>query len=150
MADAGGSTGEGTTAERDVRRIRTRQIQESQTHQARASRASGEGEAGQASVELVAMVPAMLLAGLLLFQLVATGYTVTLVDGAAEAGALALASGNQAAPAVRDALPGWARDRVDVAAGRNRVDVAVAPPSPLRAIADRLQVSSSAAIGRVP
>jgi len=40
-------------------------------------------EAGQATVELVAALPALLLAGLLALQLLATGYALTLADGAA-------------------------------------------------------------------
>ena len=44
---------------------------------------------GQASVELLAGLPALLLAGLIGFQLLAAGYALTLADGAAEAGALA-------------------------------------------------------------
>ena len=53
-------------------------------------------ECGQATVELLAAVPVLLLAGLLAMQLLATGYALTLADGAAEAGALALASGRPA------------------------------------------------------
>src|SRR5258705_7782428 len=68
-------------------------------------------ETGQASVELVAGLPALLLTGLVALQLLATGYAVTLADGAAEAGALALAAGRPAAAAAREALPGWARGR---------------------------------------
>src|SRR5439155_4113397 len=71
---------------------------------------------GQASLEFLAAIPALFLAGLVALQLLATGYTLTLADGAAEAGAMALAAGKPAGPAVRDALPGWAR-------GRSRVDV---------------------------
>ena len=52
---------------------------------------------GQASVELVAALPALLLAALVALQLLAAGYAMTLADGAAEAGALALASGDSAA-----------------------------------------------------
>ena len=82
---------------------------------------------GQASVELVAALPALLLAAFLALQLLAAGYAMTLADGAAEAGALALASGRSAADAARGALPGWARDDVDgVGAGRPG-DGAVAP-----------------------
>ena len=54
-------------------------------------------ERGQATVELVAALPALLLAGLVALQLLAAGYAMTLADGAAEAGALALASGGSAA-----------------------------------------------------
>lgn len=81
---------------------------------------------GQATVELVA------------------GYAMTLADGAAEAGALALASGGSAADATRDALPGWARDEVAVTVAGGTVTVRLRPPSPLPAIADRLVVTSEA------
>lgn len=103
-------------------------------------------ECGQASVELVAGLPALLLAGLVSLQLLAVGHALTLADGAAEAGALALASGRPAAVAARDALPAWADDEVDVSVRGGRVEVTVVPPAPLRALADRLAVSSSAAV----
>jgi hypothetical protein len=99
---------------------------------------------GQASVELVAALPALLLAALLALQLLAAGYALTLADGAAEAGALALASGGSAAGAARDALPGWAEDDVSVSVRGGRVVVRLRPPSPLAAVAERLEVSSSA------
>ena len=72
-----------------------------------------DSERGQATVELVAALPALLLAGYVAFQLLAAGYALTLADGAAEAGALALASGRPASRAARDALPGWAADDVE-------------------------------------
>jgi hypothetical protein len=100
---------------------------------------------GQASVELVAGLPALLLAALIALQLLVAGYALTLADGAAEAGALALASGRPAAPAVRDALPGWAEDDVDINVNGGEVTVRVHPPSPLPALADRLAIASSAA-----
>lgn len=103
-------------------------------------------ERGQASVELVAALPALLLAGLVALQLLAVGYALTLADGAAEAGALALAAGRPAKAAARDALPGWAEDEVEVSVRGGRVEVTVAPPAPLRALAERLAVTSSAAV----
>jgi hypothetical protein len=103
------------------------------------------GEQGQSTVELVAALPALLLAGLLALQLLVTGYTLTLADGAAEAGALALASGRPAVAAARDALPGWAEDRVEVEVSGGRVTVRLPPPSPLPALAGRLAVTSTAA-----
>lgn len=103
-------------------------------------------EEGQSTVELVAALPALLLAALLALQLLATGYALTLADGAAEAGALALAAGQPATVAARDALPGWAEDEVAVSVRGGRVTVRLRPPSPLPAIADRLTVSSSAAV----
>jgi hypothetical protein len=102
-------------------------------------------EQGQATVELIAAVPALLLAGLMALQILAAGYSLTLADGAAEAGALALAAGEPAAMAARDALPGWTEDDLEVSVRGRRVTVRLRPPSPLGAIADRLTVSSSAA-----
>jgi hypothetical protein len=101
-------------------------------------------ESGQASIELVAALPVLLLAALVSLQLLAAGYALTLADGAAEAGALALASGGSAAEAARAALPGWARDDVTVDVDGGRVSVRLRPPSPFATIADRLEVTSTA------
>jgi hypothetical protein len=101
-------------------------------------------ERGQASIELVAALPALLLAALVALQLLAAGYALTLADGAAEAGALALAAGSSPASAARDALPGWAEEEVEVAVEGGRVTVRLPPPSPLPALAGLLEVSSSA------
>ncbi len=101
-------------------------------------------ERGQATVELVAALPALLLAALVALQLLAAGYAMTLADGAAEAGALALASGGSAAEAVRQALPGWAEDDVSVEVAGGTVSVRLRPPSPIHAVAAHLTVSSSA------
>jgi hypothetical protein len=102
------------------------------------------GERGQATVELVAAVPALLLAALLSLQLLAAGYALTLADGAAEAGALALAEGGSAADAARAALPGWAKDDISVEVEGERVSVRLRPPSPFGAVADHLAVTSTA------
>ncbi len=101
-------------------------------------------EAGQATVELVAAIPALLLAGLLALQLLAVGYSLTLADGAAEAGALALAAGRPARSAVSEALPGWAGEESEVSVRGGEVTVRLTPPSPFPALAERLTVISSA------
>jgi len=101
-------------------------------------------ERGQATVELVAALPALLLAALVALQLLAVGYATTLADGAAEAGALASASGGSAADAAKAALPGWAEDDVSVSVEGGKVSVRLRPPSPIPALAKRLTVSSSA------
>lgn len=101
-------------------------------------------ERGQATVELVAALPALLLAAAVALQLLVAGYAMTLADGAAEAGALALASGGSAAEAARGAVPGWAKDDVAVSVEGGTVSVRLRPPSPISALADRLAVSSSA------
>ena len=103
-------------------------------------------QAGQSTVELVAALPALFLAGLLALQLLATGYALTLADGAAEAGALALAAGRPAAAAARAAVPDWAEDEVEVSVRGGNVTVRLRPPSPLPALADRLAVTSHAAV----
>jgi hypothetical protein len=102
-------------------------------------------ERGQATVELVAALPALLLAALVALQLLAAGYAMTLADGAAEAGALALASGGSAADAARAALPGWAEDDVAVRVEGGTVSVRLRPPSPIPALSERLVVDASAA-----
>jgi hypothetical protein len=89
-------------------------------------------------------MPALLLAALVALQLLAAGYALTLADGAAEAGALALASGGSVAEAARRALPGWAQDDVVVTVEGGTVSVRLLPPSPFRPVANRLAVSSSA------
>lgn len=101
------------------------------------------GEEGQATVELLTGIPALVLSGMVALQLLATGYSVTLADGAAEAGAMALAAGKPAAPAVREALPGWARGRSHVDVDGGHLTVRLEPPSPLATIGRRLEVSSS-------
>jgi hypothetical protein len=107
-----------------------------------------DGERGQASLEVVAGIPALALAGLVALQLLVTGYSLTLADGAAEAGAMALAAGRPATPAVRGAVPGWAQDGMDVVVRGGRLTVRLRPPSPLAGLARRLEVSSSAWVRR--
>jgi hypothetical protein len=99
---------------------------------------------GQASVELLAALPALALAAVLAVQLLLVGYSLTIADGAAEAGALAGAAGRNAKGAATEALPGWARGRSRVSADDGRVEVEVRPPAPLSALADALTVSSEA------
>lgn len=98
----------------------------------------------QASVEAVGGIVVLLLAGLLCFQLLAAGYTATVVDGAAEAGAVALVRGRSVDGAVRRALPGWARSRVSVLRLGETVRVRVRPPSLFDSISEGLAASSTA------
>jgi hypothetical protein len=100
-------------------------------------------ERGQATVELIAALPAIFLAGLIALQLGVIGYSATLADGAAEAGALALAAGRPAKDAAREALPGWA-EGAEVTVEGAKVTVKLRPPSPLGFLADRLAIASSA------
>lgn len=100
-------------------------------------------ERGQATVELIAAVPLLLIAGAIALQLLLTGYALTLADGAAEAGALALAAGRPAKSAAEGSLPSWAGARAEIAVRGGEVTVRLVPPSLLAAVADRLAVTSS-------
>jgi hypothetical protein len=104
-------------------------------------------ERGQASVELVAATPALLVLALAVFQLLAVGYSAVLAGNAAEAGALALAGGADAGAAARSVVPGWSRARMTVAVNGGDVRVAMKPPSPLAIVGRQLEVQAAAAIG---
>lgn len=102
------------------------------------------GQLGQAQLELVAAVPVVLLVAALVLQLFAAGYSQSLADGAAEAGAIAVARGTDAEAAVLAALPGWAERRIEVEAEGGRVEVSMRAPALIPPLARRLEVSSSA------
>jgi len=95
-------------------------------------------------VETVAAIPLLLLAGAIVLQLLATGYALTLADGAAEAGALALAGGRPAKQATLDSLPDWAKGRATVAVEGGGVKVRLRPPTLVPGLADPLAVYSAA------
>lgn len=99
---------------------------------------------GQASIELLAGVPLLVLGAMVTIQFALAAYTLHLTDGAAEAGALAVAGGTDPEEAVRAALPGWAEDRVDIDAADGLVRVSVQPPAPLPAVAEALEMDSEA------
>jgi hypothetical protein len=101
---------------------------------------------GQATVETVALVPVLLAVGLGLMQLLAVGYASVLAGGAAEAGALALAGGRDPRAAAMEALPGWSEAGAKIAVEGGRVEIHLRPPSPLHALAERLEVTSAAAV----
>jgi hypothetical protein len=105
-------------------------------------------ERGQASIELIAAVPLLVAVAVACLQLLATGYALTLADGAVEAGATALAAGRPPEPAARAALPGWAADRVEVDREGGQITVRLRPPSPLDALGRALEVSSTAWVRR--
>ena len=101
---------------------------------------------GQASVEVLGALPAILVAGLVVFQLLALGYSKVLAGNAAEAAALAIAGGGEPRDAARAAVPGWSRAhmRVDVSGGHVRVRMR--PPSPLRVVAQALEIEAAAEV----
>lgn len=103
-----------------------------------------ERQRGQAALELIAAIPVLLAVGALLIQLLAIGHAQSLADGAAEAGAIAVAAGLPAEPAVRSALPGWAGRRVDIEVDRGEVEVRLRPPSILPRAGDSIGITSRA------
>lgn len=101
-------------------------------------------ERGQATVEVVGALPALVLVGLVLFQLLAVGYAKTLAGTAAEAGALALASGRDPEAAARAAVPGWSRARMRVAESGGTVRVRMRPPAAIDRVERVLEVGARA------
>ena len=106
------------------------------------------GERGQASVELIGALPAMVVLALVLFQLLALGYSSVLAGNAAEAGALWLAAGKDARAGARHGVPGWSRARMRVSVRGGTVRVTMRPLSPLRRVSRRLEVAASATVVR--
>jgi hypothetical protein len=105
-----------------------------------------KSERGQALVELIAGLPILLTVGAVLLQLLATGYATVLAGSAAEAGALAAARGAGVREAVKAALPGWSEARARVEVRDGAVRVVLRPPSPLAAVARRLEVQRDATV----
>ena len=100
-------------------------------------------ERGQATVELLAAIPLLLIAGAIALQLLLAGYALTLADGAAEAGALALAAGRPAKSAAEGSLPAWAEDKAEVAVRGGEVTVRLAPPSLLAVVGEHLVMTGN-------
>jgi hypothetical protein len=97
------------------------------------------GQRGQSSVELLALLPALVLLGLLGWQLAVAGYAWTLAGGAARAGARAAVVGAPPSAAALAALPGRHAEgaRVGVLGdGRVRVRVRVPRVLPLVPLPD--------------
>ena len=106
-------------------------------------------ERGQASIELVAALPFVLLVGALVWQLALAGQTAWLTANAARAGARADAVGRDPGAAVRSALPRSLERGLEVerrAEGGVRVSVRV--PLLLRAWKAPVRVSAVSSLGR--
>lgn len=109
--------------------------------------ASARSARGQATVELVAMIPLLAAVAVAVLQLLAAGAARELAGHAAEAGAVAIAEGQDPRAAVRDSLPGWSRDGLDLAVDGSRVRVRLRPPSPLADLGDLLASTARADAG---
>jgi Flp pilus assembly protein TadG len=110
----------------------------------------GAGSArGQASVEVVALLPLLLVVGAAMFAVLAAGAGRELAHHAAEAGAVALAEGADARAAARAAVPGWSRRGLSVDVRGTRVEVRLRPPAPVLGLGDVLTTRSVADAGSV-
>jgi pilus assembly protein CpaE len=105
------------------------------------------GEGGQATIELVALLPALAAVAMAILQLLAAGATAEYAGHAAEAGALALLQERDPVQAVRDSLPSWSRRRVTVRVLGRRVRVRLRPPALVPVMSDVLASSAEARAG---
>jgi hypothetical protein len=101
---------------------------------------------GQASIEFLGGAVAVLLLGLIGFQVLAVGYAAVMADHAAEAAALALANGADPAEAAAGAVPGWPRRALRIRRQDGRVELTLLAPSPLRFLRGRLAIRSEAVV----
>lgn len=101
-------------------------------------------EVGQAQIEFVGSLPLLIAVGAIVLQLLAVGWSQSLADGAAEAGAIAVVDGREPREAARAAVPGWAEKRVEVDREGGRVEVRLRPPALVPGLGRRLEVASSA------
>ena len=105
-------------------------------------------ERGQASVELVAIVPFVLLVGAVLWQLAIAGHAAWLGANAARVAARARAIGGDEERAARSALPAYLQRGLEVDRHRSgAVRVAVRVPV-LLGLRDPVRIASTASLGR--
>ena len=118
---------------------------------ARSRRPRLRSEGGQASVELVAVLPVVLLIGAVVWQLAITGHATWMSAHAARAAARAETVGRDGRLAARSALPAALERgmRVDRRAS-GRVTVKVKVPLLLHRWRTPASVSASAALGPSP
>src|SRR3954451_20436380 len=107
-------------------------------------------ERGQAAVEFVAVVPFVLLAALVAWQLALVGHVAWSAAGAARSGARAAVVGRDAGSAARSALPRSLRAATRVSGGPAGAPVRVSVPIPLVIYSWRTpwRVSAAASLGR--
>jgi hypothetical protein len=105
-------------------------------------------ERGQASIELVAVLPCILLVAAVVWQLVLVGHTAWLTAQAARAGARADVVGRDAEAAARSALPGSLERGLEVDSRRaGGVRVSVRIPLLLNAWEAPVRVAAVSSLG---
>lgn len=108
------------------------------------------GDAGQASVELVALLPIVLIIGAAVLTLLAARAASGQAAAAAQAGAMALIQDADAREAARDALPPDARGRATIRLDGRAVTVTVRPQTRIGFLTDTLAATSTANAGPEP
>lgn len=102
-------------------------------------------QSGQASVEMLAALPFVLLVGIVIWQLVLAGHAMWLCADAARVAARAEAVGEDAERAARSALPEGLEDGMEVeGAGGGAVEVSVRIPFLLHQWQTPIPVAASA------
>ncbi|MDQ6751036.1 MAG: hypothetical protein M3Z33_09830 [Actinomycetota bacterium] len=110
-------------------------------------RGGAAGECGQAVVELVALLPLFLAAGLVVMQLLIAGATAEYAGQAAEAGAVAILQDHDPSAAARAAIPSWTGRDVHVRVHGRDVTVRLRPRSLLPEVGDLLATTVDANAG---
>jgi hypothetical protein len=110
----------------------------------------GSLQSGQATVELVALLPLLLIAGLVGAAVIAAQAAGEQAGQAAQAGAMALIQGGDPRAAARAALPAAARERSVIVVDGRRVTVRVRPRVPFAALARPLTGQATADAGPEP
>jgi hypothetical protein len=114
-------------------------------------RPSIDSERGQASIELVAMLPVVLLVGAVVWQLALAGHTAWLTAHAARAAARADTVGRSPREAARSALPRALEDELEIdRLERGGVRVSVRLPLFLQAWHSPLRVAATSSLGGGP
>jgi hypothetical protein len=99
---------------------------------------------GQASVELVALLPVMVLIGAVVVQLVLAGQALWLCSNAARVAARAALVGGDTAAAARSALPSSLEDGLRVRAGEGLVEVVIRLPLLVPGLHNPLPIAAAA------
>ena len=107
-------------------------------------------ERGQATVELVALLPVVLVVAMVLLCVLAAGRARELSGAAAQAGAMALLRDADPRAAARDVTPARHRRGLRVRVRGRRVIVELVPDVPLPGVGKRLAASSTADAGPEP
>jgi hypothetical protein len=107
-------------------------------------------DAGQASVELVALLPIVLIIGVAILTLLAARAASGQAAAVAQVGAVALIQDEDAREAARDALPPDARRRATIHLDGRALTVTVRPETRIGFLGDALSATASANAGPEP